>query len=271
MMLAGESMTPQNYGQQEKTVPEPVGSCVLLRLSAVLIGFGLFACSIEALAVEIPVEHHPWGRFRPGSWSRVRVVTETFAGGKSSSRIAIITTTLVRVEEDGVLLTRETRIGDKVTREENVKYAWDGTKSDANTQEKYGLGEVDVDRRTFACQTHTRTTKDDLGSCNVKSWYSPDQSPYFLKRIKRVAGKHLETTSMRVVRLTVTRAALDKPITCWQGETKFSGPSEKGTTTSYHSMDVPGGLVSSETEVTHPQQGIKRRSRQELIAYEAVQ
>jgi hypothetical protein len=245
--------------------------CVLLWLSEALIAIGLLACSVEAFAVEIPTEHHPWGRFQPDSWSRVRVVTETLGAGTSSSQITIITTTLVRVDEDGVVLTRETKIGDKVTREENVKYAWDGAKSDPSTQEKYGLGEVDVDRKTYACQTHTRTTKDNLGSYVVKSWYSPDQSPYFLKRIMRVSGKHPETTSMRVIRLSVTRTTLEKPIVCWQSETKFSGRSEKGTTISYHSMDVPGGLVSSETEVTHPQQGTKRRSRQELIEYEAVQ
>ena len=224
----------------------------------------------HVIAVEIPPEHHPWGRLQPGSWSRVRVATETFGGGNSSSEIAIITTTLVRVEEDGVVLTREVKTGDEVTREEGVKYAWDGTKRNPRTQEKYSLGEVDVDGKTYACQTHIRTTKDEFGDQIVKSWYSPDQSPYFLKRITRVTGTSPQTTSMRVIRLAVTRMVLDKPLVCWQSETKFSSASDKATTMGYHSIDIPGGLVSSESEVIHPQQGTKQRLRQELIEYEAL-
>ncbi|MDA1053995.1 MAG: hypothetical protein O3C40_26395 [Planctomycetota bacterium] len=230
----------------------------------------LFALAVEARAVEIPPEHHPWGRLQPGSWSRVRVVTETFGGGKSSSEISIITTTLVRVEEDGVVLTREAKTGDEVTREENVKYAWDGTRSDPNTQEKYSLGEVDVDGKTYACQTHIRTTKDEVADREVKSWYSPDQSPYFLKRLTRVTGESPETTSMRVIRLAVTQTVLDKPLVCWQSETKFSSASDKATTTGYYSIEIPGGLVSSDSEVIHPQQGTKQRLRQELIEYEVI-
>ncbi|MBP87058.1 MAG: hypothetical protein CMJ64_10140 [Planctomycetaceae bacterium] len=241
-------------------------------MRCLLNSLGLLVCSFitNTLAVEIPPEQHPWGRFQPDSWSRVRVVSETFGGGKSSSEITIITTTLVSVEEDGVVLTRETKTGDEEAREENVKYDWDGSKSDPKTQEKYSLGEVDVDGKTYACQTHIRTTKDGFGDRYVKSWYSPDQSPYFLKQLTRLSGKSPETTSMRVLRLAVTQTVLDKPVVCWQSETRLSGLSDKSMTTSYHSMDVPGGLVSSEAEVLHPQQGTKRRIRRELIEYEAI-
>ena len=233
---------------------------------------GLLCClNACAVAVEIPHKQHPWGRFQPSSWSRVRVVTETFSGGKSSSEISLITTTLVRVEEDGVFLMRKTKTDGNVTSEENLKYAWDGSKSDPKTKETYSLGEVDVDGRTYACQTHIRTTKQGTNERVVKSWYSPDKSPYFLKRITRQTGDHSTTNSMRVIRLAVAKKVLDKPLLCWQSETKFTGPADKSTTVSYHSMDVPGGLVSSESEAIHPQQGTKQRVQVELIEYEAVQ
>jgi hypothetical protein len=200
------------------------------------------------------------------------VITERFSGGRSSSEITTITTTLIRVDEDGVLLAHDTISSDNKSRFEAVKYAWDGSKSTpkAAAQEKYSLGEVDVDGKTYACQTHIRTTKHDSGERVVKSWYSPDQSPYFLKRITRESGDAAETTAMRVIHLAVTKEVLDNPLVCWQTETKFTGQDDKSTTTSYHSMEVAGGLVSSETEVIHPQQGTKQRIRQELVEYEAI-
>ena len=242
----------------------------LTRWRVVLVFAAFAAIVTPGVAVESPPEHHPWGRFQPGSWSRVRVITETFKGGKRSSEIKTVTTTLVRVDEDGVVLTGETKIGDDVTREENVKLAWDGSKADAKTQEKYSLGEVDVDGKTYACQTHIRTTKHEAGERVVKSWYSPDKSPYFLKRIIREAGERPTTDSMRVIRLAVAKTVLDKPLVCWQSETKFTGPADKSTTISYHSMEVPGGLVSSVAEVIHPQQGTKQRVGVELIGFEVV-
>ena len=87
-----------------------------------------FVCAANALAVEIPPAHHPWGRFKPNSWQRVRVTTETFGSENSKSvEIKVITTRLIKVEADGYVVSREEKIGDQAAKRTTAKYAWDGS------------------------------------------------------------------------------------------------------------------------------------------------
>ena len=57
----------------------------------------------------ISARHHAWGRFRPGAWKLVRVVTETFDdhGSLASTNLTETKTTLQKVETDGVTLEIE--------------------------------------------------------------------------------------------------------------------------------------------------------------------
>ena len=70
---------------------------------------GVFLVSLPWLAqsAELPPEHHPWARFAPGSWQRLRVTSETYsAEAQKVIRVEQITTSLVRVLEDGVVRAR---------------------------------------------------------------------------------------------------------------------------------------------------------------------
>ena len=57
----------------------------------------------------ISARHHSWGRFEPGAWKVVRVVTETYDdhGALASTNIAETKTTLRKVDADGVTLEVE--------------------------------------------------------------------------------------------------------------------------------------------------------------------
>ena len=74
------------------------------------IAFLFLAVGGDRLAAELPPEHHPWGRCKPNSWRRERVTTEEFGpGGSASAEITLVTTRLVKMEEDGIILTREVK------------------------------------------------------------------------------------------------------------------------------------------------------------------
>lgn len=57
-------------------------------------------------------QHHPWGRFSEGSWSLVRVVTETLdaSGQVTSTSTTQTKTTLEKVADEGVTLKVETTV-----------------------------------------------------------------------------------------------------------------------------------------------------------------
>lgn len=234
--------------------------------------------------VEIPREHHPWGRSEPGSWTCIREHVEASKGDQTTTHINEVTTTLVKVHVDGFELKRDVKSGDRVREGKVKRYRWDGThvlddaardklkKANNPVREqpvKFSLGEVDVDGSTHACQTHEREGGDVFAARIVKSWYSPDQSPFFLKRLERVTGKFPELTVMRVTKLNSSIDVLGKQLVGWESETLHSGPTIKWNMTSFHSMDIPGGLVSSEKVRTDSRQGIKMTIKHEVVAFEA--
>jgi hypothetical protein len=237
---------------------------------ATLIAIGLLLTGAPPTeAVEIPAKHHDWGRFQPGSWQRLKVTTEIFGADNSRSlEIKVITTRLVKVESDGYVLAREEKSGDRVSKQQPRKYAWDGSTTNATTRTRYSLGEVLIQGTTHACQTHLLTTRTDDTTTVTKSWYCPDHAPYFLKRLTRVTGPQRQTTLTTVVKRVAKHAAMNREFDCWKSETRDATPTATTEITSYHSLEVPGGLVASTAEVNDRQQGRKGTIRIELIAFE---
>ena len=68
--------------------------------------------TLSAAAQETPplrAEIHPWGKFEPGAWKRIRVITETFSEQETvaSTNITDSKTTLFDLDDDS--LTLETK------------------------------------------------------------------------------------------------------------------------------------------------------------------
>ena len=72
-----------------------VGSLILT------MSHGALPCAAETATIR---KNHPWGRFRPGSWRRVRLVTETFdeQGKLTTTSIARTRTTLATCRRGGI-------------------------------------------------------------------------------------------------------------------------------------------------------------------------
>ena len=114
-----------------------------------------------SVAEDIPREQHAWGRFAPGSWTRIRVTVESIGeNGQKTKRSELVTTRLLAVDEHGVTLQRET-VGtaknDKPQKAKPVTLNWDGTRRDGTRSERVSLGELKILGRSHTCQTHSVT------------------------------------------------------------------------------------------------------------------
>ena len=237
-----------------------------------LLAIGVCLAALQtAAAVEIPAEQHPWGRFKPGSWQRVRVTVESFGtDGAKSVEVRHVTTRLVEVRADGIVLSRETETGDEKKTESEFRVGWDGSHINDSTREKYSLGEIKIEGKSFACQTHTVTTEIDGETLVTKSWYSPDHAPWFMKRLIRRTGKQRRHTVMEVTRRAATRKVLDRDIPCWESITHFSTSGGRRKTVSVSSLQIPGGLVHSQSEGFNSDSARDERVVTELVAFEIV-
>ena len=74
------------------------------------IGLGAECCAADETGMT--AQHHPWARFEPGAWKRVRVVTETLdeQGTVTSTSTTETKTSLVRVEQNAVDLEVEVSV-----------------------------------------------------------------------------------------------------------------------------------------------------------------
>ena len=219
---------------------------------------------------DIPREHHPWGRFKTGSWTRYRVITEIVnAEGEKSTRVHTITTKLEEVSDEGLLLTREVKVGESIENRQTMRYTWDGRPAAAENSEKLSVGEYQVEGKTYPVQRHDLTATLDGTTTMIKRWYSPDQPPYILKELVRTVTPEGQTFSaMQVTRLHVARQVLGQEMICNESITKIVASDRKTTTKAYHSGRVPGALVYSESETRDRQQDVTETSRLTLEAFE---
>lgn len=223
------------------------------------------------LAEDIPRDQHPWGRFAPGSWARIKITTEKIsAAGKKTAQVTLVTTRLLAVDEHGVTLQTETRQGQDVTKGPEITTNWDGTHRDGKRNERLSLGEVKFKGRSHSCQTHsvTRTIGDQTVS--TKSWYSPDTPPYYLKRLIRVRGPQPRHTAIDVVTLNTTRNLDNKKYTGWETRTVIASRGGRSRSISFHSFQVPGGLVQSEGEKHDVDNARAGRQVERLDAFHAI-
>ncbi len=213
-------------------------------------------CPSVGWAEDIPREQHAWGRFAPGSWTRIQVTVESIGeNGQKTKRSELVTTRLVAVDVHGVTLQRET-VGtaknDKPIKAKPVTLNWDGTRRDGTRSERVSLGEIKILGRSHTCQTHSVTRIIGDKRVTTKSWYSPDTAPYFLKQLIRVSGPKPRHTAREVTRIKTTRKVGDKSYPGWEARTVIADPAGRARMLEFHSHLVPGSLVQATGERHDP-------------------
>ena len=216
-----------------------------------------------------PASHHSWGRFQPGAWRTLAIVTETFdANGKYLGRSDTTQTeTLVSVASGTYTLETTTvvDVGGKKLRGAAQQTTYSLLTDSPQDQHKIldrGSETIGLGGRSLLCQTWRLEVGVGDQSRELEVSYNPDLSPYlFARRSTEDTGSY-----------TVSR--LDVPVTLDEGIVPGYHAAHRsqrgGHSTSrfeVRSDAVPGGVISA-SETSRDDSGRRVRwSTTELIDY----
>jgi hypothetical protein len=250
-------------------------------LGRILTGLALTTLGAQCRAAEeagISARHHSWGRFQPGAWKLVRVVTESLDEG--GHVIAVnnteTKTSLLRVDADAVVL--EVEVGVEVAgkqfdgQPQHLKQGFHGELAGGEVKFLPAVvAEVSIEGQKIPCRSQEIEVAGPNGRTLVSVFFSDTRSPYVLRRRSKttdVGGTNvLSETLSEVVVLDMPHRVLAeiKDVACIKTVQKSS----KGlvTTLAMSSRDVPGGVVYQTTKETDTSGHLVRRSTLDLVNY----
>ncbi|HOP76351.1 MAG: hypothetical protein WBH86_09490 [Thermogutta sp.] len=228
------------------------------------------------LAVDVPRQVHPWGRFEPGAWKIMRATTESFEGGAQSVSITETRATLQEITAAGVTVRVEmlVEVAGKRFRPEpqTVRQGFHGELLTSDSKIKdLGSTEVIVQGRSITCQVLEVETVNAGVRTLSKITYSPTVAPYVIQRDSirtELAGNRiLESSHMEVTILDVPCRVGLRVLSAAQTRTVQTFPRGSVVTLSLVSGDVPGGVVCQTTKETDDTRKLVRRTTLELVDF----
>src|SRR5262245_51350398 len=116
----------------------------------------LVAATALSEGLDLPAEHHAWGRFPAGSWARYATSHYTLDSDDREVVGAVEKSTvhLVEVHDDGVSLREETGRDGADQEPAPRRLGWDALPIELERSLKLSVGEIKLDGRSFTCQTH---------------------------------------------------------------------------------------------------------------------
>jgi hypothetical protein len=240
---------------------------------------GLWPAWISAQETGVAAKLHPWGRFEPGAWKLVQIVTETLDehGQVVSTSTSDSKTTLVDIDGDGVTLEIQACMevaGKRFEAEpQTIKQGFYGDVAVPNLKPKEPIdGRVTIEDRQIACKVLQLEIAGPTGKTATSIFFSTTQAPYLLKRESISSNGDKDVSNETRVDTT----ALDMPVrvlgTIRAGaQMRTVSKNSKGTVTTLAMVlpEVPGGVVSHSSKEVDPSGRIVRRSTLELINYGA--
>jgi len=229
-------------------------------------------------ASSLPAELHPWGKFEPGAWKRIRVTTESYndQGTLASTNVSDSKTTLFDVDGDSLTLETKSCVEMAGKRFESepqmVKQGFHGEAIAPNLKIKESAaGQVEIDDRKIACQVLKLESANGSSKTATTIYYSASVAPYILKRESKTTDLDGKTVLSETA---TTLVALDMPYKI-DGDThaaahlKTVQKSPKGSviTLSVLCPDVPGGIVSHSSKELDVDGRLMRHSTLELVDY----
>ncbi len=224
-----------------------------------------------------PQQLHPWGKFEPGAWKLVRVVTENFSeqGAAAGTSTSDCKTTLLDNDDDGVTLEMRVYVemaGRRIDGEPQIiKQNYYGEQQSPGLKIKEpAAGQVKIEERIFPCQVRQIESPNAGGKTIATIYYSAAVPPYVLKRESVTSdadGKNIGETSVMV-------QALDMPckisgLLHGAAYVKTVQKTAKGTICTLAAIcpEIPGGIVSHTSKELDANGRLVRRSTLELVDF----
>jgi hypothetical protein len=240
----------------------------------------MFAVGEQSAGQEpgISARHHAWGRFRPGAWKLVRVVSEAMDehGDVVSTSTTETKTTLNGVDRDAVLLEVEVAVevaGKQFDGQPRcIRQGFHGDLAGPQIKmQPPRAGQLQIENREVPCYVQQVESVGSDCRTTTTVYYSDSLPPYLLKRVSVTSDAEGKTV---LCESTLDVVALDMPQRVMAGIKnsaciKSVQKHAKGTitTVAMTSADVPGGVVYQTSKETDQRGRVVRRSTLELLDY----
>ena len=211
--------------------------------------------SIAAYAGPVTREQHPWARHEPGSWRRLRIVSESFDDrglliGRSET---FRRETLVDSSGAGYTLRIETTVdvgGRRIPGPtQTIAYGLTADSPEATPEVvENDATAISLAGRAIPCEAWSWTTPTERGEARHTIYYSSTVAPYVLKRERSdvVDGRVVGDEQLRVVRVGAPieygGTILDTYHSARERSLNDGGTKREFTV---HADRVPGGVLSS--------------------------
>lgn len=223
-------------------------------------------------------QRHPWGRFEPGAWKLVRVVTETLDayGAVTSTTTSETKTTLKEVDDGGVTLLVEVVVeigGRRLDAEpQTIRQGFHGEVAGQDVKIRdAGPAKVVVEGREYPCRIEQVESINGKTKTVTRTFYSSTTPPYSLKLDSTVTdvqtGAVLSQTEWQVCSLDIPSRVLKAIKNAAHVKSVCRHPKGNTTTLAVTSSDVPGGIVCHNARELDANGRLLRRSTLELVAY----
>ncbi|MCA9249423.1 MAG: hypothetical protein KDA42_20015 [Planctomycetales bacterium] len=223
---------------------------------------------------------HPWARFQPGAWRKVRIVTEALdeAGDVVGSSVTESSSYLIDVSETSYALEIDTsvevagkRLPSKLQLEELDLPADLGLAGEDSDYKLVGTATYAIDDKRIPCEVFEKQDDTPDGNRVTKIYYAANFSPRIVKQEQITTGANGDAP---LDELTESIVAIDMPyrlssgiVPTWQTKRQRKGPKGSTVAIEIHSSTIPGGLVAQSTKELDAAGRVLRRSTLELIDY----
>jgi hypothetical protein len=253
---------------------------------ALLAAFWFCSTGSELLAEEpdhtpLPArDMHVWGRFSPGTWKQVRIVTESVndRGEVTDATTTETKTTLLSVGAKSLKLKIDVTVdvGGKrfAGQSRTVEHGFFSEQpSEPGEMKLLGAAHVTIDGRNHLCQIRQVTARNGGQQQITKLYLSESVEPFVLKReITTVeangnANAH-STSTAEVFALDRYRMQRELKSVAWE-RTIQRTPKGTNVTLDLTCIEVPGGIVARASKELDEKGRLMRRSMMELVDYHA--
>ena len=222
-------------------------------------------------------DQHGWGRFKPGSWKTVRVITDVLdAEGMVTSTTKTETTTTLFEKKGGnymleVKVTVE--IGDRrITSDPKmIKRYFRGNGDSKINLKRLGKAEaLDFNGTRIPVEKLEVTLRGEIGRRHSVVLFSKEVPPFVFQRktvLYDKQDKPLYQTQVSVVEHGLAHKVLGETKTVCHIKTVHSQNKKVTTSVEIYCADVPGGIISHRFSETNGDGKVTRRSTLELLDY----
>jgi hypothetical protein len=244
-----------------------------------LVAVALAASFASAQTSFIPRDRHAWGRFEPGSWTKVRKLTEEIdpQGRVKGVNTTETKTTLTQLNDTKCVLQSEVTVevsGKRFVAQPKTMYiGYQGeAKGESVSLKKVGTDSLDIGGTKTSCELLEVTIGDGANRAVSTIAYSDRVAPYVLRRETKTGGATAdqplrEHTLVEVLAVDMPYKVLAeiKTVALIRTVQRYS----KGTCVTFeiHCPEVPGGVVSHSSKEMDESGRTFRRSTLELTDY----